>query len=317
MGNKVHLGDFMTNELPDKSVQLIIADPPYFEVKGSFDFAWSSFDAYLLDIEKWAKECKRLLADNGTLFWWGHAKKIAYSQVILDRFFNLENSLVWEKKECQTMKSEPGAMRTFAPVTERCLMYSNEILMTGLEAIKLDVENFQPLRQYSKMVLDFIGVGKTKIIELIGGKADHFFRWNSTQWELATPETYAQLIEVFGIDKMSQFKEYEALRQEYEALRRPFNQTELQTDVLYYSQEAHITKEYDHETKKPETLTRSLILTCSRPNDLVFVPFAGSGTECSMAVKEGRRCVGYDIEQKYVDMSNKRIKISQSKPQLF
>jgi DNA modification methylase len=28
--NKVHLGDFMTNELPDKSVQLIIADPPYF-----------------------------------------------------------------------------------------------------------------------------------------------------------------------------------------------------------------------------------------------------------------------------------------------
>ena len=318
MTNKVFLGDFMTNTLADKSVQLIIADPPYFEVKGSFDFIWSSFDAYLLDVEKWAKECKRLLADNGTLFWWGHAKKIAYAQIILDRYFNLENSLVWQKKQCRAMRGEPEAMRTFAPVTERCLMYSNEILMTGLEVIKLDIENFQPLRQYSKMVLDFIGINLKQInIKLGHRKAEHFFYWNSTQWELETPETYAQLIEVFGIDKMPQFKEYEALRQEYEALRRPFTQTKLQTDVLLYSQESHITKEYDHDTKKPETLTRQLILTCSRPNDLVFVPFAGSGTECAMAVKEGRQCIGYDIEQKYVDMSNKRIKIIISKPQLF
>ena len=316
--NKVQLGDFLTNELPDKSVQLIIADPPYFEVKGSFDFAWSSREAYLVDVERWAVECKRLLADNGTLFWWGHALKIAYSQMILDKYFNLENSLVWEKKECQTMKSEPEAMRTFAPVTERCLMYSNEILMTGLEVIKLDIENFQSLRKYSKMVLDFIGVAAKKINDILGHRrAEHFFYWNSTQWELATPETYAQLIEVFGIDKMPHFKEYEALRQEYEALRRPFNQTKLQTDVLKYSQETHLTKEFDHETKKPETLTRSLILTCSRPNDLVFVPFAGSGTECAMAVREGRRCIGYDINKKYVDMSNKRINKELSKPKLF
>ncbi len=38
MINKVHLGDWTTNQLEDKSVQLIIADPPYFEVKGEFDF---------------------------------------------------------------------------------------------------------------------------------------------------------------------------------------------------------------------------------------------------------------------------------------
>ncbi len=47
----------MNNQLPDKSVQLIIADPPYFEVKGDFDFIWKSFDDYLKDVEKWAIEC--------------------------------------------------------------------------------------------------------------------------------------------------------------------------------------------------------------------------------------------------------------------
>jgi DNA modification methylase len=69
--NKVHCKDWLENELPDKSVQLIIADPPYFEVKGSFDFVWRSFEDYLKYVEKWAIECKRVLADNGTLIWWG------------------------------------------------------------------------------------------------------------------------------------------------------------------------------------------------------------------------------------------------------
>jgi DNA modification methylase len=56
--NKIYHNDWMNNQLPDKSVQLIIADPPYFEVKGSFDFVWKSFDDYLKDVEKWAIECK-------------------------------------------------------------------------------------------------------------------------------------------------------------------------------------------------------------------------------------------------------------------
>ena len=68
--NKVHHSDWMNNGLPDKSVHLIIADPPYFEVKGSFDFIWKSFDDYLSDVEQWAIEYKRVLADNGTLYWY-------------------------------------------------------------------------------------------------------------------------------------------------------------------------------------------------------------------------------------------------------
>ena len=86
---------------------------------------------------------------------------------------------------------------------------------------------------------------------------------------------------------------------------------------MKFDQEAHITGKYDHDTCKPETLTRALILTCSRPNDIVFIPFAGSGTECAMSAKEGRNFIAYDTEQYYVKMSNDRVlKILQS-PQLF
>jgi DNA modification methylase len=82
--------DFLNNNLPDKCANLIIADPPYFEVKGDFDFVWNSFEDYLTDVEKWAIECKRILADNGTLFWYGHAKRISLMhRVIFDMHFNL------------------------------------------------------------------------------------------------------------------------------------------------------------------------------------------------------------------------------------
>jgi len=314
--NKIHHADWLTNNLPDKSVQLIIADPPYFEVKGSFDFVWQSFDDYLKDVEKWAIECKRILADNGTLFWYGHAKKIAYAQVIFDKYFNLENNIAIEFNR-QTKKGVE-LFRCFAPVSERLLMYSNETIMTGLESIKLDVNNFQPLRQYFKELQEFIGLRLKKINEKLGHrKVEHGFYHSSTQWDLPTIETYNELIQHFQIDKWEGFKEYETLRQEYETLRRPFNNFKKLFDIMSFDQEAHITGKYDHDTCKPETLTRALILTCSRPDDLVLVPFAGSGTEVAMAIKEGRKAIGYDIEKKYVDMANRRVDIIKAQPSLF
>ena len=314
--NIIYCDDWMNNTLPDKSVQLLIADPPYFEVKGSFDFVWKSFDDYLKDVEKWAIECKRLLADNGTLLWYGHAKKIAYAQIIFDKYFNLENVIKWRKTDCQTRKGY-DIYNVFPPVTEHILMYSNEIIRTGLEEIKLDVNNFQTLRQYFKELQEYIGVPKSKIIETIGQKADHCFRWGSTQWDLPIVETYNELKEHFKIDQWKGFKEYETLRQEYETLRRQFDNFKKLFDVMSFDQEAHITKNYEHDTCKPETLTRALILTCSRPNDLVFIPFSGSGTEVAMAIKEGRSAIGFDIEQRYVEMGNKRVQVIKSEPKLF
>lgn len=322
--NKIYHDDWMNNQLPDKSVQLIIADPPYFEVKGDFDFVWKSFDEYLTDVEKWAKECKRLLADNGTLFWYGHAKKIAYAQVIFDRYFNLENNIAIEFNR-QTKKGVE-LFRCFAPVSERLLMYSNESESNNLEnALYAEsVKVFTPIIEYMKeqkrMIKEYFGM-KTdnefneyinKLTDTKSVVSRHYFTYS--QWIFPTAEIYAKLQtinnEVFK-------KEYEVFKKEYEELRRPFNNFKKLFDVMSFDQEAHITGKYKHDTCKPETLTRTLILTCSRENDLVFVPFAGSGTEVAMAIKEGRKAIGFDIEEKYVEMGNNRTNIIKAQPSLF
>ncbi len=329
--NKVHHIDNLEGmkRIPSKSVGLIIADPPYYKVKGDFDFVFKSFDEYLEFMEAQAKEYKRILADNGTLFVYGHAKRIAYVQVIFDKYFNLENNIAIEFNR-QTKKGV-HEFRCFAPVSERLLMYSNEIEMTGLEMIKLDVQNFKPLRDYFEYLQKSLNVPKKAFLDKVGQTADHCFRWGSTQWDLPTEQTYDQLIEMFRIDLLEGFKTYEELRQTYEELRqtyeelrqtyeelrRPFNNFMGLFDIMSFDQEAHITRHYDHDTVKPETLSRALILTCSRKDDLVLVPFAGSGTECAMAIKEGRRFIGFDIEPKYVEMSNKRCDVHLRQPALF
>jgi len=304
MINKVHLGDWTTNQLEDKSVQLIIADPPYFEVKGEFDFVWNSFDDYLKDVEKWAIECKRVLADNGTLFWYGDAKKIAYSQIIFDKYFNLLNSLVWRKKDSmQYQYYSPDLARSFNTHNERILMYSND--KYNLSKCVYYIRDYireEIIKSKGKLILKQVNKALGTATNG-GGVACACLSLDKTEPTMITKEMYIKLQKWC---KPYLRKEYEELRKKYEELRRPFNNPHKFEEVLEFSQESHITKKYNHDTKKPETLTRALIQTCSRKGDLVLVPFAGSGTECAMAAKEGREFIGFDIEPKYVEMANAR-----------
>jgi len=316
--NKIHNINFLDNTLPDKCANLIIADPPYFEVKGAFDFIWSDMKAYLLDVEKWAIECKRLLADNGTLFWYGHAKNIAYSQVILDEYFELINNLVWEKTDCQTKKGIED-FRMFAPITERILMYSNgddyhETVRLAIIDVQKYLNTITTRDFLAKKLLD---CGNCKNYESAKQNANNILSQKSAKPQLITEQQYS-LIDTNNKKPYSEIVlMYSYQKAIYEQKRRVFENSQKLTDVLKFSQQAHITGNYDHETCKPEHLTRSLILTCSRPNDFVVVPFAGSGTECAMAVKEGRKSIGFEITEKHAKMSNDRVQNILRQPSLF
>ena len=312
--NTVHNIDFLNNDLPDKCANLIIADPPYFEVKGDFDFIWKTFDDYLKDVEKWALECKRILADNGTLLWYGDAKNIAYAQIIFDKYFNLLNSIVWENTNDHKQQIRFNEdLRTFAPLTERILMYDNAVNKTGLQEIYSDDNCFESIKEYlrsekrkSKLTSKDLNILFSKYTNKKGCKdrsvMEHY--WQKSQWVFPTEEIYKNIMQPTGY-----------WQKPYEELRRPFNNALHLGDVIRLPN--YETSNYDHDTVKPEKLTRILINTCSRKNDLVVVPFAGSGTECAMSAKEKRRFVGYEITEKHARMSNERAKKILKAPTLF
>lgn len=63
----------------------------------------------------------------------------------------------------------------------------------------------------------------------------------------------------------------------------------------------------DHPTQKPEKLYAKLILASSREGDVVFDPFAGSGTACVVAKKLNRSYIGIEINEEYCLWGTKRL----------
>lgn len=58
--------------LPNECVDLIIADPPYFEiVKDKWDNQWNTKEEYIQWCKEWISECKRILKPTGTFYLWG------------------------------------------------------------------------------------------------------------------------------------------------------------------------------------------------------------------------------------------------------
>ena len=68
----------------------------------------------------------------------------------------------------------------------------------------------------------------------------------------------------------------------------------------------------DHPTQKPEKLVAKLILASSKPGDLVFDPFLGSGTSSVVAKKLGRRYLGIEQNEEYALLAEARLEMADS-----
>jgi len=63
----------------------------------------------------------------------------------------------------------------------------------------------------------------------------------------------------------------------------------------------------DHPTQKPLGIIEHLMRIASNPGDVVLDPFMGTGTIPYVAASMGRRYIGYEKEEKYFEMAQKRI----------
>ena len=71
-----------------------------------------------------------------------------------------------------------------------------------------------------------------------------------------------------------------------------------------------------HPTQKPEKLLAKLILASSSPGDLVFDPFAGSGSTSVTAKKLRRDYLGIEINEQYCAWAEKRLEMADADPRI-
>ena len=86
---------------------------------------------------------------------------------------------------------------------------------------------------------------------------------------------------------------------------QPYESSEKITDV-WYLPSANGTN--GHGAEFPISLPGRCIALTSKPGDLVLDPFIGSGTSALAAMELGRRCIGFDTSQKYLDTAQGRVR---------
>ena len=62
-----------------------------------------------------------------------------------------------------------------------------------------------------------------------------------------------------------------------------------------------------HNTQKPLDLLHRVILSSTKPGDIILDPFMGSGTTAAAALELGRRFIGIEREESYVHAARNRI----------
>jgi modification methylase len=62
-----------------------------------------------------------------------------------------------------------------------------------------------------------------------------------------------------------------------------------------------------HSTQKPESLLHRVIVSSTKPGDVVLDPFFGSGTTGAVAKRLGRQFIGIERDSNYVKVARKRI----------
>ena len=67
-----------------------------------------------------------------------------------------------------------------------------------------------------------------------------------------------------------------------------------------------------HTTQKPNALLEKVILSSTKPNDVILDPFFGTGTTGAIAKKYGRHFIGIEREEKYVSGAKQRIDLQQN-----
>ena len=251
------------------------------------------------------------LKDNGSMYFFHNDMEqvaVIMEWIRKNTKFVFKQFIVWNKRfEGAKNKGfldgfvEVGGLRNYQQMAEYVLFYTFQD-ETGLSTVMLDTNNFSTLRKYFKEYQEALGMTKKQIIEYAGQKADHCFRWKSTQWDMPTLETYAQLASL-PIHNEFVRREYEDLRREYEDLRYTFNNQKSHHSVWNYE----IAKANGHATPKPVDLMENMIRHSTNEGDTVLDFCAGSGTTLQACINTGRNGIGIEKDEKYYNIAKERL----------
>jgi len=277
--NKIICGDALVElkRLPDKSCDVVIADPPY-NIGKDFgnNFDKKELSEYVSWSKEWIGECIRVMRPTATMFIYGFSEILAYLsvEIPLDKRWliwhytnkNVASLNFWQRSHESIIccwKRQPIFNKDDVrePYTEGFLNGAAGKIRRGTigRFSKNGKETVYNAHQNGALPRDVI-----KIPALAGGAG------MNERWFLC--KTCDRVCAPRDLKK------------------------HLGHDIL------------KHPTQKPLELSKKLITSCAPKSDVVtLVPFVGSGAECAAAKELGANYIGFELNPDYIRIAEEVI----------
>lgn len=244
--NKIIQGNCIDEmkKIPDESIDLIFADPPYFmQTEGilhrtngtkfnGVEDDWDKFKDYSeYDnfTTSWLSECKRIMKKNASIWVIGSFQNIYRLGYIMQNMgFWILNDIIWSK---------PNAVPNFSGTR---FQNSHETLIWCTK------------NQNSKYTFNY------KTMKYLNEN-----RQEKSVWNIGI---------CIGNERLKDDKGIKV-----------------------------------HSTQKPEKLLYNIIISSSKPGDVIMDPFFGTGTTGVIAKASGRNYIGFEMNKEYIRHAQKRI----------
>jgi site-specific DNA-methyltransferase (adenine-specific) len=147
--NKIICGDAFEifGRLPDKSFDLMFADPPYNLTKnfGENSFRRTSMEEYEFWLNSWIKETIPLLKPTASIYICGDWRSSSAIQRIGTRYFTLRNRITWEREKGR------GASKNWKNAAEDIWFFTvSDDYVFNAEAVKIKRKVLAPYKENGK-----------------------------------------------------------------------------------------------------------------------------------------------------------------------
>ena len=273
-------------ELPDRSIDLIILDPPYWKVvQQKWDYQWRTEEDYKQWCLQWLPEIARVIKLSGSLYLFGYLRNLFYLyEPIINLGFNFRQQIIIDKG----MKAIGGRAtknyKMFPNVTENLLFF---------------IYNSRPfIKQFLKKRQKALGLTALEINKRLGVKSNGGGMWslytgNNILAQVPTREMWEKLQDVLEFNYP------------YEDISATFNiamgVTNVWNDIDFYEEKRL------HPTQKPVKLIERIIRASSQEKMIILDPFMGSGSTAIACLNLNRHYIGIEKEKKYIEKINTRI----------
>ncbi len=295
--NTLYNEDCMTylKSLPAESINLIVADPPYYKVvHEKWDNIWKTEDEYLSWTDKWVSEVARVAKPVASFYIFGYFRILCKIVPLVEKYgFKLRQNITISKGLKSVSGRNTSQYQLFPTTTEQILFFVKDN--------KKKMKEFLLSKQKEK------GFTAKEINEKLGMKSNGGGVWslytgNNILEQYPTKELWSKLETILDF------------KMDYTEVRHVFNIeegiTDVWSDIDFYEER----KSRIHPTQKPYKLIKRIINASSNPDMTVLDPFMGSGTTAVVCKDMNRKWFGCEIDTDYFNLTSKRIQEHHSPP---